>query len=832
MFKYKSTLDRGGTLDETTQPATRRRLPTPVFPGLLVSVVLTCSWQSAVAQDAGGSVSGGGTSRYVSNRWGLVEGSFSNRTDQPVKLTAVVTPPNSNGLQYGRRVEVPPQSLRSVRWPMRMPLAKKGLQEVEFLIFNDGDEDGTIKRRSSQDLIRSFTMNLRLTDYGHAGMIAAPGRPNEHVTTLQRLLAVLLGNSKRQQIIVPVKPPEIGGSAHALDVLDQLCVTTTTLDQYPETCDAIREWVQRGGSLMIPVDQTGIAVARRLLGDALPLTHVNTTSANSITLKLNPEYSPMRFPTREVERSFPEPVDFMRVIAGAGEVIWSIDGWPAAITCEYGRGRILVTTVAPAAFVQLGPDSDAMIPSSSRFADVLIPNRNIPLLSREQAVETATQQIGYTIPSRGFAVGVVLGFPLLLLACGLFLRRQQRLERLFWVVPAIAIVACLPPAVKGWSSRNVAPQTVIQQQVVRAIEGETRLVSDGFVTLYTPESGAVAIKCEQQSIFLPEADPDNRDYRRLMWTSDSDCEWLNMKPPVGMRTGQARQVLSLATPLRATATFSKSGVIGELDTSQFRDPTDAVLAGLSPDRQAVAIDGNEWSSSGTDLLSPNQYFASTLLTEEQLHHTAVYRSIFAGTSAAFPAELSLLYWADGGASPIAIGDSNTRHSSSVLVVQPVTLIPPTPGEPITIPPVLLPYRAVVDAEGGLGTLYSNSQRRWSERERGGHVNLAFNVPDVCLPMDVSEASMELKITAGSRKVEILAGPRFAPKVIKSFNSLVGSRKIKLPVTALARGNKVHVQIRVSDANVVREEGVEESDQDDPWKIERVLLTIKGSRSAE
>ena len=794
----------------------------------LLGVLPTGGTGTLHAQDAGGGLAPGGISRFVSDRWGMARGSFTNRTDRPVRLSAVAIPPNSNGLEYQRTVEIPAHSQRTVQWPLRMPQTQ--IDEVEYLVFAAGGDDNVQSRRKKGGKLPRFPARLKSTGDGYTGLMASGSERPQDDDDFNQLLTAMLRDAKREQIILPVKPGNIGGFSHALDGLDQLCITSNELTDHPETCDAIRIWVQRGGNLLLALDQTGIDVAHALLADALPLSVVDTTSANSVTLNLNPDYSEMRFPVREVERTFPEPISWVRVVADSGEVIWSIDGWPAAIATNYGRGRILVTTIAPAAFINKAADETALIASSAEFVDKLFKAKAAPLITRNQAIATASQQVGYSIPSRNFATVVVLGFPILLLACGAWLLRRGRGELLLWVVPIAALIACVPAAVMGWSSRSVAPQTVIQQQVVRAIDGETELVSDGFTTVYTPNSGELAIEATDQSIFFPQPDASNFDYRRLIWKSESESEWRNMKPPVGIRTGEIREVLSLETPLRATATFSELGLVGNLQTGSFTNPTDAILSDMSPDRQSVKIETTQWNSSPENILAPNEYFTSTLLTQDQLRKAEVFDAMFASERGAAPNQLSMLYWAQAETSSLHIGDQETRRDSSVLVVQPVTLTPPEIGQQITIPPVALPYRSVSDEEGNVGTAYNNGQRTWIQRERGGQINLEFQVPPVCTPFDVTSAELQIKLTAGSRIVTVTGGDSM--EVVETFISPAKTVKVRLPLTQVARDGMVRVKLVVSEPNIQREEGVADVDQDDAWKIDRVFLTLKGARKAE
>lgn len=795
----------------------------------LFACLLLTGLPTSFAQDeVGGGVLSGGVGRYVPGRWGLVRGSVSNRKDEPATVTFVVTPPGGNGMQHARRVTVPAMSLRKVQWPMLMPKSDEGLVDIPYMLVQDEGGD-TLVRKESQDRVRTLAAGISLTEYGHTGIISDAGADPEQ-DRLDEMLRSMLRSVSRKEILVSVRPEDLDGSPQALDGLDHLCVASKSLARYPEACDAIRVWVQRGGRLLISLDQAGMEVTRLLLGDALPLTLIDKTSSNSVRLDVNPEYSKMRFPVREVQREFPEPISFYRVVAEKGEVVWSCDGWPAALTTEYGRGRVLLTTILTDAFINPNDDGTVeMIPSSSRFVDVMMVKPASSLLVRDQVVATANQQVGYAIPSRGFALAVAVGFPIAMLAVGLLLLKRGMGEKLLWLVPILALLASIPPLWKGWASRTIAPQTAIRQRVIRAIEGETQVAMDGFATVYQPNSESLQVASADNGIFSPEADPDDRSNRRLLWTSNTSNEWVQLEPPIGVRTGDTREVISLSEPMTAKVRFAENGLVGTLQSGQLSAPGDAILAGTAPDRQAVTIEGSEFKTGPEDVLTSEEFFRDTLLTQTQLQRAQVYGSLFSDLGSPVPSQLSMLYWARADSSSIEIGDDETRDDGSVLVVQPVTLLPPIPGEQITLPPVVLPYRAALSDRNDYSTIYNNGQRKWIATEKAAEITLAFDVPGVCLPFDVSSADLKVRITAGSRMFEVAGGPRSDMQVLQTFDSPAQTISVQLPNKAIERGERVFVRFKVSEPNIEREEGVTAVEQDEDWKIDRVLLTLKGAR---
>lgn len=791
---------------------------------IIVCLILFSAAEPLWAQDVGGRVALGGAGRLVSDRWSAAKGIFTNRSDQPAAVTAVVTPPDGNGLQYARRIEVPAMSSRVVQWPVRIPVTSPGMKEVEYLVFEGDDADGTIQRTATQDLVRSFNSSLKLTNYGHAGLMRSTEEPKRETAAMRILLNQMLSHAKRDQIILDVTADGIDGLPESLDALDQLTVSSNRLIHDPATCEAIRIWVQRGGRLHVAVDLAGPELAALLLGEALPFTHIDTTSETKVKLRLDPAFPERRFPTREVDHEVEEPVTFVRAMIEGGQTIFTIDGWPAVVGTEYGRGSVLLTMVSPSVLV----DGEKLIPSSTAFEEVLFSNENLPLIARQKVIDSGADRIGYEIPGRGFAMAIGIAFPIVLLGVGLWLQARDSGERLIWAVPAVAVLVATPALMKGWSSRSIAPETVIRTQVIRAVDGENRIASDGYVTMYRPGSGEMPVEMKGGSLFVPESDASSRDYRRQTWTSQSDSVWRALKPGVGMHTATTRDVVSLAQPMQVLAKLDENGLNGSLVSGSLEQPKSAVLANAMPNRQAVSLTGRQWTSDGERILADDEFFRDTVMTDRQKLQTEFLAEALSRPG--FPSRLSMLYWAPSPSGSLTVGSENTRQDGNALVVQPVTLVPPEVDRKVTLPPVLFPYQSIAFADGSYGVGYNNKKYEWSQRDRAGKVLVAFSVPPECLPFEVTKATVDLRITAGSRTVKILAGDYSDLQPVQTLESPVGDFKVELPIKSLSRGDRVFFSMSIGNPKVQRAEGVDDDDQDDAWKVERVMLTLEGKRT--
>ena len=428
---------------------------------------------------------------------------------------------------------------------------------------------------------------------------------------------------------------------------------------------------------------------------------------------------------------------------------------------------------------------------------------------------------------------------MLLLGAGLWLLNRNAGEKLLWLLPLLAVIVSIPAVAQGLKGRNVAPETVIQTQLVHAVPGHTTLASDGFVTTYNPTPELMSLVADDGAVLEPGADAASLDYRRLLWTDGNQNSWVNLRQPVGVKTFKASNVRRFPTPIDALATFDQNGLTGQLASADLTDIRDAILVGQTPEQMSVQLtDDGRFRSAEADILAGGQYFRSALLSDEQRQHAEVYAAVLSGKnqSDAFPEKPSLLFWADASRSAIRIGGDEARQLQSLLVVVPLRLEAPAEGTSITIPPAFLPFRVLPNDLGSYSTIYKVSDRSWDlqGRESAGSIRLEFNLPTVCLPFETEQARVHLKIRAGSRIVRVLCGRPDDLKQIHEMTSPVGAFDFDIPVAALQqtpREGSLFLQLEVSDLTNQTDAEQDYGEQDDSWVIESLRLSLKGSRAA-
>ncbi len=811
-------------------------------------VLICCPSAAAIQEDEGVSatVSIGGVGRGLGGQWALIKAAVGNRSDIDSEVTVIVTPHGSKGTQFVRRIQAPAKVLREVQWPVFASVGDDTMLHFDYIVLRGRDNTGQVQRRFAEEVVRTVSisnpaMSPTPSD-SFCGWISSLGETKREGNIIEKLQTLMRTSSGLSAMLVGINADTTKGYPEALHILDQVTVSMADLHEYPETCDAVRLWIQQGGRALILVDQTGPEVVSALLGDAFPFTYVDETTVNTISLDVNPQTLETLMPTRRVEREFEEPVRLVRVMTDAGYVHWSMDDWPVVLQLPLGRGQVLLSFMSPEVYTEDVLDSGGQPvgvrigPLGEQIRDAMYVRPPVkPLVSPDVLAKVAADRVGYEIPSAGFAAVVMFGFSLALLGIGLIVYRREQASMLLWLVPLLAGAAIVPAIMAGAAARQVASRTAIGQHVVHVASGQTTLALDGVMSVYCPEPGTLDISATDYARFNPSGEQDELEHRRLVWTDRGESSWQNLTQSTGIRNYEVRSLLRLDKPSEATATFDADGLIGQLNSADRMQPSDALIAGLSPDRMAVSFsEDGTFRATPADILAPAQFSMTTLLSDDQLSRAAIYSEVFTVDPGAevFPYQPSLLFWSDSVVPPVSIGGDDMQQHSSTLVVQPLRLTAPPANTRITIPAPLLPYRAVVDQAGGIGSVFSNRLRMWNEVENASAMLLRFEIPEVCHPFRTEFARLDLRIRAGLRDVEVSAGAYDDLKSVTTLNSPVGLFTLEIPLEHLQfteRDNGVYLGIVVSDVAASGPDGVSDGERDDTWEIERVMLTLQGQR---
>ncbi|MFO0974902.1 MAG: hypothetical protein U0996_00820 [Planctomycetaceae bacterium] len=809
---------------------------------VLLSLTAVCAQEPRDAQEGNFvRVRSGGTGRFFYGRWGTVSGTLENRTDEPARSLLVVTPA-SGGLQYGRRIEIPPKVMFESSWPVYLPgPSQSGPMDFQYLHFPGGEEDGVIRRERNETLLPSFTVIASSNEAGVTGYLPETSIQRDDGPLMECVQALKFAKTG-SLLLASFLARDISHHPESLEPLDSLVVADSRLVDHPQAAESIRVWTQRGGRLMIPLNFVGEDVARMLLGDALPFTVVGQSSSNTVRLDINPDYSEKQYPQRFVDRTFDEPVSYLRVMPGAGETIWSVDGWPVAIRVPVGNGTALLTSITPTVFFEPrttwkdGEPSAGPIASSRRMLETLFERRSPPLVQNDVAGGNAAALVGYDIPSRSVAVILLAVFPVLMISVGTWLYKRGAGERILWVVPALALASALPAVAIGMSVRSVAPETFVESRVIYATPGATEVAEDGVASVYLPESRDLPVSSETGAVLWAVLDSSSSDYRRLVWDGAVTTNWQKLNQPAGLKSYAFRSSRKLESPIKVTGTFDEQGFVGTLQSATSGTVSDLLIAGMTPDRIGVqrGADGS-LRASDKDVLEPGQYSSAAITSEDQAHRRLVLDSLFLSGNRVeqFPVETAFLFWEQSDVTSLKFNSPGARVQEETLVVQPIRWIPPKLDAPISIPSPFLTFRAIDNTRGGLSGIFSNTKREWVALESGSDSVFELQIPSCCRPFEASSADVKLNVRAGSRLVTVFGGQPGEMKKVAEFESPLGVVTATIPAELLtsARSGRIYLQLSVSSLSEGDSSEPMEGEQDDNYKVEQCLITLHGKRIA-
>jgi hypothetical protein len=778
-----------------------------------------------------------GIGRYARGKWGVRGVEVANRSDAPADVEADVTIGGDPLMEFARRAWLPSRSRRRMAIPIQPA----------------GDESDQIQVRTglSRGPQTSSAENPNAESLGGAQppvtVIISDREDSESVAlsdTREMVVALRLagGNTRNlSEFTVDEVPSFVLG----LDAADEIVVVGNQLCDSPAALATLGIWVQRGGKLWIPLDCVDLRTVERLLSDVVQITVVDRARLSQVNLWNVVKGIPSgTLLTREA------PVEMVRVITSDVSVIHEVDGWPASFWVPVGDGQVLFTTLSPKAWMrprapheqvqQLERNSSFIAETGlDELATYMATPLNPPPLTATDFADYLSGDVGLRIPSRATIVTVLGLFWAVWLVIGYRFLRQARLERLAVVGPALAFLAAAPLAVLGHQLRSAAPPTAAVAEFVRVGAGASGVHSSGAATLFVPGTTETQITANQGRMIVPHRDRLDGKRRELQSTDLDDWSWAALTLPTGVQGAATEQHISLAAPLKATATFGPDGLHGKLQMQTYLQPTDLLIAAASSQTLAVRLNPDGTFSAGKgDTLEPGAYFSSALLTDQQRRRNVVYdRLLQQGRDSRFPQHPTLLAWARPAETGLQFAEAMEQSATALLAI-PLEFAPTPPGTDIEIPSPLMTYDVVGTADGLLPTVYDPRTGRWQKSTAAADVIARFRVPESVMPLVANKATLSLRIRAPKRTVELSAGLPQKPAPITTLNSPEGPVMLQIsgPDTlAIGDDGTLRVRLQVSELQVEGADAAALKDVDRSWQVESIGLELSGrtgERAAE
>jgi hypothetical protein len=746
------------------------------------------------------------------------------------------------GRQYGRDVWV---AAKATRWswscigPPPGPPNRNVVELKSLLYDRTGGREHLLRSPEGQplhsDLVRfhrrepdtTLMLDVDITDGSQA-----PLSPQDEARAndVRDLVRVFRHHRNLSERINTVKQRFLAPVPEALDGIDHFVLGSDRIADDVAGRRALREWLERGGSLWVLLDLVDQGTVATLLGDVLDLRIVDRVSLTSIHVRNGPA-NPHRAEAQPTDME--EPVDFVRVLAPGQQVLYTVNGWPAAFLTEVGRGRVLFTTLGARGWMRPRTARDpqptyrefprlpvALVPFEF-LADELHPRPERPPFTADDLRSYVTEQISYSVVSRN-AVLLVFGlFFLVLTVATVALGRKGLLEHLGWLGPALALGIAGIFVGLGALSRGAVPPTVAVAQIVDTVPGLDEVQTSGFLAVYQPSLSASSIGAEQGGEFeLDVAGLEGRVHRRVQTDLD---RWHveNLELPAGIRLAPFRHTLRTREPIEATVRFGPQGAEGRVALGPFRQFEDVLLCTSGQHVVAVRLEADRSFRAGNeDELPAGQLIVGGLLSDRQRVHQRLYEKLLAEPQPRYIANRSLLLaWAE----PVDMHFTlvpQARTTGAALLAVPLRFERTPLDTRVTIPAAFVDCRRI--------TSDGRSLRPATESPLATSMRLRFQIPASVLPLIVERARLTVKLYAPSREVVIgvLAGTDAIP--LRRLTGPLGIEQVEIDDPRLLRPDEQGVL----SLNLVIGEVRGGSAEQVLWRLESVGLEVRGRTPGE
>ena len=676
-----------------------------------------------------------GVQRHIGGKWATMAVNGVNPTETDAEETVLFTLEGDESNQVARRIWVPSGARRQAWFPIRIPdindptklqITAQSIQLAE----SENGETFQTNRLGSPTSKRSLLLSPPEDEQSGMMVDSLFGKEGSDPRLYSLSDMLYLGfdsatNVQQDLGMIRFAAQFLPTTQNPLDSLDSLIIANDRLLSDTVGTSRLRQWVNDGGRLWLMADKLSAESIRRLLGDSVRLHPVERVELNEFTLeKMDPFFSKVSM--EETWRS-ETPVDFVRFLIEGGQVDSQIDGWPAAVWLQTGKGEILVTTLGHEGWGW----KDAPLQIYKSMASRFFVERDVPPDYSNLLISELNREIGYQIPSRGLIVLLLGGHFAFVGLIGIYLTKTRSLQRLGYILPLSVLTAVIILLFVGSVSTSAVPSTIALGQIARAIPESAQLQIDSSVAVYSQSDGELPVSSGSNLRTELDEDWDVGEKRRQLFTDDGSSTWRFLKQPPGkIQHFHVSHRQDMRTPWVVNGTFTSDGFSGKLLGPELTRTSDAMIVSAASPSMALVLDETENGLMGgaDQVLLPNQYYQSTVLTELQRKRQQFIRGLMDDAVTSRPTEPALLLWTDPVLSDLSLPDDYVKKGWA-LVHCPIRIETPTKGQPFLIPSSFIHLQSH-RGDRGISTLYDAETGTWiDEVDKEAKVDLRVQLPD-------------------------------------------------------------------------------------------------------
>lgn len=798
--------------------------------GVWMVVVALCCAMSGVSwgQESGeirGSATGGGLGVVTPGRWGLVQTSVSNETENDAGYRVVWWFANQPGRQFVRKVWVPAGCVRKITWPVLYE-GRVGPKSAGV--------DGTVRLLAEgQDRELGSSPSLMMVSEEQWMTAAITGESDATIDGIVALRGVV-GLGKR--LAYPGDPShQLPRTAMGWGSADMAVFARKDLRLDPAQRRALRQWIHSGGTAWVMLDQMEEGSLNQWLGDDAPLTEVDRVGLTQVQLRSVAVVSPNRVAIRQLrdETVVSEtPMTLVRVLAEARdgwERVLMAGDWPGVIERRVGAGRLIVSTVDARAWTDARSEEAA-----TAMARAVYPDRggaDQMRVDAKTADHFVNSRIGYEVAGRS-VIAAVLGLYLALFAAvGWMQWRKGRAEAAVGFGLAMAVIAAGALVVIGYAQRGKVKATNASLQLVsvESEDGATGAMVRGRMVLFAPFARTASLRSEQGGWAWPAGRGDG-GIRRLVWTDLDAWSWQELKIDGGSSQPMDFQMrVVLDRPVSLQWRVDERGLAATLPVGESQRWQDMVLV---TDRAVCAVTeyvretgAGELRITPYSVLPRGNLVGSGVMTQTQRERNGVLTAITGGADRSRWSEPMVLGWGeliDDGLRD----DAEVLRRGSSLWLMPMRLTKAAAGQRVTLPWPVVRMRSVRNAGGMMsGMVYNERDGEFLRISLPGSFVGRFTPPAEVGPLRLDGATLVLGITAIGRPVRILNVTGGGNEELAKLDSPDGTYRIALPVERLTMRDGA-VTLAVDVGNLADMSRAIEN-QSSMWQIQQLGLELRG-----
>ncbi len=699
--------------------------------------------------------------------WSYICPEIKNPTSNLLEAKVVAFFESAKNRQFEKELEIPANSTLRTTIPIFVPRSSKSSSDIQVQLWDVGGTEPKLILnngvRSYQTSVSIRGVNLAEGSRYHSSALldavdidAVPAAKRQAYSDAEELLFATRIYTNQSARIGKSTDSFLPSSSRAFESVSQMVIHNDRLLNDSAGMTAVRRWLGNGGDLWIMLDLVSAETVTQLLGDALPFHQVDRTSLTTVQLvDADPESVAAPQPPREFEK----PIDLVRVVLDGGTPHFSVEGWPAIFSSQFGKGRIMFTAVSANALMRkrtaedppsnprLGISDYLLVDSMEAMAyQMLVEDGSVEGLTNEELQTELVNQIGYQIMSQRNVMIILAVYSVLLLLTGCWLIQKKRLDWLLFIGPLFAILTAGVFLLLGYQNSRVSPPTFASFQQVAPLPGSSEFQVHGLGVLYSQTQQSYPLGGTNDGRMQGIAETNEDQSEKISWNRKGDWEFAGGKIEPGIRVFSISSNIGAPEKMFASVTFDEKGLVGTLESNSLLESLRDIVIACPKGRYFSVTESAVGLSFGKENELPDgQFVGSNLISDEQRWHQSIYAALFPiDDSSRWVNDFSLFGWAPPLELDLTIPPEYER-TGGALVRVPLRITSPESGAKVFVPAAFIDLQSVRFENQGLSSIYKSKTREWNGSiQKKADIKLRFQIPKEVLPLKIESAKFSVK----------------------------------------------------------------------------------------